>query len=122
MEPDSRIERFAGQEHLTFMVLTLTFAAAIAAIALTERSVEHLPFVIAALFLNAALLLVFVADFERAILLSGPLAIAIAVLSIVKFNHSSLKLTVSDLPLAFAGTVPFFVLQYPCVMLGVLIG
>jgi hypothetical protein len=104
------------------MVLTLTFTAAIAAIALTERSVEHLPFVIAALFFNAALLLVFVADFERAILLSGLLAIAIAGLSIVKFNHSALKLTVSDLPLAFAGTVPFFVLQYPCAMLGVLIG
>src|SRR6185312_10519969 len=40
----------------------------------------------------------------------------------VKFNHSALKLTVSDLPLVFAGTVPFFVSQYPRVMLGVLLG
>ncbi|HLZ02073.1 MAG TPA: sulfatase-like hydrolase/transferase [Bradyrhizobium sp.] len=104
------------------MALTLTLVAAIGAVALTERSVEHLPFAIAGLFLNAALLLVFVADFERAILLSGMLAVAIAGVSIVKFNHSALKLTVSDLPLAFAGTVPFFVLQYPRVMLGVLIG
>jgi hypothetical protein len=100
----------------------LTLVAAIGTVALTERSVEHLLFAIAALFFNAALLLVFVADFERAILLSGMLAAAIAGISIVKFNHSALKLTVSDLPLAFAGTAPFFVLQYPRVMLGVLIG
>jgi len=104
------------------MALILIPVAAIAAVALTERSAEHLLFAIAALFFNAALLLVFVADFERAILLSGMLAIAIAGISIVKFNHSALKLIVSDLPLAFAGTVPFFVLQYPRMMLGVLIG
>lgn len=104
------------------MVLTLALGAAIGAVALTERSVERLPFAIAALFFNAALLLVFVADFERAILLSGMLALAIAGISIVKFNHSALKLTVSDLPLVFAGTVPFFVSQYPRVMLGVVLG
>ena len=104
------------------MVLTLALVAAIGAVALTERSVERLPFAIAALFFNAALLLVFVADFERAILLSGMLALAIAGISIVKFNHSALKLTVSDLPLVFAGTVPFFVSQYPRVMLGVVLG
>src|SRR5690348_6692184 len=104
------------------MALTLALVAAIGAVALTERSVERLPFAIAALFFNAALLLVFVADFERAILLSAMLALAIAGISIVKFNHSALKLTVSDLPLVFAGTVPFFVSQYPRVMLSVLIG
>ena len=104
------------------MVLILALVAAIGAVALTERSVERLPFAIAALFFNAALLLVFVADFERAILLSGMLALAIAGISIVKFNHSALKLTVSDLPLVFAGTVPFFVSQYPRVMLGVVLG
>jgi hypothetical protein len=104
------------------MMVTLTLVAAIGAVALTEGSLEHLLFAIAALLLNAALLLVFVADFERAVLLSGMLAVAIAGASIVKFNHSALKLTVSDLPLAFAGTVPFFVSQYPRMMLGVLIG
>ena len=103
------------------MALTLAFVAAIGAIALTERSVEHLLFAIAAFFFNAALLLVFVADFERAILLSGMLAVAIAGVSTVKFNHSALKLIVSDLPLAFAGTAPFIVLQYPRAMLGVLV-
>src|SRR5262249_12444609 len=95
--------------HSTLMLLTLIFVAAIGAVALTERSVEQLAFAIAALFFNVALLLIFVADFERAILLSGMLALAIAGASIIKFNHSALKLTVCDLPLAFAGTVPFFV-------------
>jgi len=104
------------------MLLALTLVAAIGAIALTERSVEHLPFAIAALFLNAALLLIFVGDVERAILLSAIIALAIAGASMVKFDHSALKLTVSDLPLAFAGTVPFLVLQYPRMMLGVLLG
>jgi hypothetical protein len=104
------------------MVLALTFVGVIGAVALTERSVEQLPFAIAALFLNAGLLLIFVGDVERAILLSGLLAVAIAGASIVKFDHSALKLTVSDLPLAFAGTVPFLVVQYPRMMLGVLLG
>ena len=104
------------------MTLTLIIAATISAVVLTERSAEHLLFAIAALFFNAALFLIFVADIERAILLSGILAVAIAGTSILKFNHSALKLTVSDLPLVFAGTVPFFVSQYPRAMLGVLAG
>jgi Sulfatase len=104
------------------MVLTLTLAAVIGAVVLTERSVEQLPFATAALLLNAALLLIFVGDVERAMLLSGLLALAIAGVSIVKFDHSALKLTVSDLPLAFAGTVPFLVVQYPRMMQGVLLG
>ena len=104
------------------MISILILVVAIAIVALTERSVEHLPFAVAALLSNAALLLLFVGDAERAILLSGMLAVAIAGISTVKFNHSALKLTVSDLPLAFAGTVPFFVLQYPRMMLGVMAG
>ncbi|MBR0834526.1 sulfatase-like hydrolase/transferase [Bradyrhizobium manausense] len=119
----SQIENFQCSGHPDPMMISiLIIVAAIAIIALTERSVEHLPFAVAALLFNAALLLVFLADVERAVLLSGMLAVAIASISIVKFNHSALKLTVSDLPLAFAGTVPFFVLQYPRMMLGVLAG
>lgn len=94
----------------------------VGAVALTEGSAKHLPFAIAALLFNAALLLIFVADLDRAILLSGLLAIAIAGASTVKFDHSAIKLTISDIPLAFAGTVPFLVLQYPRAMLGILIG
>jgi hypothetical protein len=104
------------------MVLALTLVGVIGAVALTERSVAHLSFAIAALFLTAALLLIFVGDVERAILLSGLLALAIAGASVVKFDHSALKLTVSDLPLAFAGTVPFLISQYPRMMWGLLLG
>ena len=104
------------------MMMTLILVAAVGAVALAERSTEHLLFAITALLFNAALLLIFVADLERAILLSALLATAIAGLSIIKFNHSAFKLTVSDIPLAFAGTVPFFVVQYPRMMLGVLTG
>jgi len=104
------------------MILALIVIAAICAIVLIERSVEHLLFAIAALLFSVALFLVIVADFERAILLSCMLAVAIAAASIVKFHHSALKLIVSDLPLVFAGTVPFFVSQYPRMMLGVLMG
>lgn len=103
-------------------MLGLAIVGAIGVVVLAERSAEHLLFAITAFVFNVALLLIFVADFERAVLLSCVLAIAIAGLSIVKFDHSALKLTVSDLPLAFAGTVPFFVSQYPRMMLGVLTG
>ncbi len=104
------------------MLLALTLVAVIGAVALTERSVEQLPFAIAALLLNAALLLILVGDVERAILLSGLIALAIAGASMVKFDHSARKLTVCDLPLAFAGTVPFLAVQYPRMMGGVVLG
>jgi hypothetical protein len=93
------------------MTLTLIIVAGV--ICLAERSVEHLKLAIAALCLMAAVLLFVVTDFERAILLSSILVAAIFGASNVKYNHSGLKLTVTDLPLAFAGTVPFFVVQYP---------
>ncbi|WP_409188232.1 sulfatase-like hydrolase/transferase [Bradyrhizobium sp. RDM4] len=104
------------------MLLGLAIVGAIGLVVLAERSAEQLLFAMAALLFTAALMLVFVADLERAVLLSCLLVIAIAGLSIVKFDHSALKLTVSDLPLVFAGTVPFFVSQYPRMMLGVLVG
>jgi hypothetical protein len=107
---------------MSILMTLMILAAVITVVALTERSFEHLLFATAALLFNAALFLFLVADFERAILLSGTLAVAIAGASIVKFNHSALKLTVSDLPLAFAGTVPFLVSQYPRAVLGVLAG
>ncbi len=104
------------------MILTLIFLAAIGVIVLAERSVEHLPFAIAVLSLNVAVLLFIVADFERAILLACVLAAAITAASTVKYNHSALKLIVTDLPLVFAGTVPFFIVQYPRAVLAVLAG
>ena len=104
------------------MTLTLIIAAAIAVIWLAERSVEHLALSIAALCFVAAALLFVVADYERAILLSSILAAAIFGASSIKCRHSGLKLTVTDLPLAFAGTAPFFIVQYPLAVTAVLAG
>ncbi len=104
------------------MILTLIFLATIGVITFAERSVEHLLFAIAALFFNAALLSFIVADFNRAILLACVLAAAITAASTIKYNHSALKLIVTDLPLMFAGTVPFFVAQYPRAVLAVVTG
>ena len=102
------------------MSLTLIIVAAVAVIWFAERSVEHLKLAIAALCFSAAVLLFVVADFERAILLSSILAAAIFGASSVKHDHSGLKLIVTDLPLAFAGTVPFLVVQYPLAVIAVL--
>ncbi len=95
------------------MTLILIIAAAIAVLCLAERSVERFELAIAALCLMAAVLLFAVADVERAILLSSILTVAISGASHVKYRHSGLKLIVTDLPLAFAGTAPFFIVQYP---------
>ena len=104
------------------MVLTLILLAAIGVILLAERSTEHLPFAIATLFFSAAAISFVVGDFDRAILLAGMLAAAITAASTVKHEYSALKLTVTDLPLMFAGTVPFFISQYPRAVLAVLTG
>jgi hypothetical protein len=104
------------------MSLFLIIAAAIAVIWLAERSVEHLKLAVAALCFCAALLLFTVSDLERATLLSSILAAAIFGASRVKYNHSGLKLIVTDLPLAFAGTVPFFIVQYPLAVMAALAG
>jgi len=104
------------------MTLILIIVTAIAVIWLAERSVEHLELAIAALCFIAAVLLFVVTDFERAFLLSSILVAAIFGASNVKYNHSGLKLTVTDLPLAFAGTVPFFIVQYPLAIIAVLAG
>jgi Sulfatase len=95
------------------MTLIPIIAAAIAVLCLAERSLERLELTIAALCLMAAVLLFAVADVERAILLSSILTVAISGASNVKYRHSGLKLIVTDLPLAFAGTLPFFIVQYP---------
>ena len=103
------------------MTPTLILLAAIV-ILLAERSVEHLAFAIAALFFSVTAILLIVADFDRAILLAGVLATAISAASTIKHNHSALKLIVTDLPLMFAGTAPFFISQYPRAVLAVLTG
>src|SRR2546430_3725750 len=104
------------------MVLTLILLAAIGVIVLAERSAEHLPFAISMLSLSAAAISFIVGDFDRAILLAAVLAAAITAASTIKHNYSALKLIVTDLPLMFAGTAPFFVSQYPRAVFAVLTG
>ena len=104
------------------MALTLILLAAAGVIWFAERSLEHLTLAIAALCCSAAVLLFIVADFERAILLSTILVAAISGASRLKYSHSGLKLIVTDLPLAFAGTMPFFIVQYPLAVMAVLTG
>jgi len=104
------------------MTLTMIIVAAIAVIWWAERSVEHLGLAIAALGFVAALLLFVVTDLERAMLLSIIPVAAIFGASKVKYDHSGLKLIVTDLPLMFAGTVPFFVVQYPLAVTAVIAG
>jgi Sulfatase len=104
------------------MLLVLISLAAIGVVALAERSVEHLLFALAAFCLCVALLLIVVADADRAIMLAAVLAAAVSAASAIKYNHSALKLIVTDLPLMFAGTVPFFIVQYPRAVLTVFVG
>ena len=104
------------------MTLTLIILAVIGVIWLVERSFAYIKLAIAALGFIAAGLLLIVADLERAILLSSYLMISIFAASCVKYKHSGLKLTVTDFPLAFAGTVPFFLVQYPLAITAVLTG
>ena len=104
------------------MTLILMMLAAIGAVTVAERSFKHLLIVIAALAITVAILLLIVADIERAILLSAILAAAIIGVSTVKYNHSGFKLIAADLPLVFAGTVPFLLVQYPRVVKSFLAG
>lgn len=102
------------------MILTLIVVAATGIVLSAERSVEHLLLAITAFCFCTTALLFVVADLERAILLSSFLVAAIHGASIVKYRHSGLKLIVTDLPLLFAGTVPFFFVQYPLAVTAVL--
>jgi len=104
------------------MILTLIVVAAIAIVWNAERSAEQLPLAMASLCFSAALVLLIVGDLERAILLSLMVVGAIHGASRIKYQHSGLKLTVSDFPLLLAGTVPFFVVQYPLAVTAVVGG
>jgi phosphoglycerol transferase MdoB-like AlkP superfamily enzyme len=103
------------------MILILIGVVAVGIVLFAERSVEHLILAIVALCFCAAVLLLVVADFERALLLSSVLAAAIFGASSVKHRHSGLKLIVTDLPLLFAGTVPFFIVQYTLAVTAVMV-
>lgn len=104
------------------MTLALILAAAIGVVWFAERSVESLALAATAFGVVAAILLLLVADLERAIFLATLLTVAIVGASEIKYRHSGLKLIVTDLPLLFAGTVPFFFVQYPLAVAAVIGG
>lgn len=108
--------------HPIEMSLALIILIALAVLWLAERSLEHLTLAAAALCLCTAMLLFVVSDLERAILLSSIVAAAVFGASRVKYNHSGIKLIATDLPLAFAGTVPFLLVQYPIALTAALAG
>ena len=104
--------------------MTLISIMAVAAVVIWwgERSTAHLGVAIAGLCVAAAALLLVVADPDRAILLASLLAVAIIGASRIKYEHSGLKLMVTDVPLLFAGTAPFFLRQYPFAVMTVAAG
>ncbi len=89
------------------MILTLILLAAIGVILLAERSAEHVPFAIRCSPLAR------LQSHSSSTISTGRycwlsvLAAAIAAASTIKHDYSALKLVVTDLPLMFAGTVPF---------------
>jgi hypothetical protein len=104
------------------MILILIIVASIGVVCLAERSAEHFALAMAAQCCSAAGLLLVVGDLDRAVLLSSLLALAVFGASSVKYIHSGRKLVVADLPLAFAGTAPFFLMQYPLAVAAVVAG
>src|SRR5215510_7902753 len=104
------------------MIFALICVLAVGVLALAERSLKHIAFALAVQCLIVAVLALIVGDLDRAILLSALITAAIAGASAVKYNHSGLKLVVTDLPLLFAGTVPFFIVQYPRAVASVVLG
>ncbi|MGB3864425.1 MAG: sulfatase-like hydrolase/transferase [Xanthobacteraceae bacterium] len=104
------------------MILTLTGVAAAAVLWNAERATAHLALALAAFGFIAAALLLATGDLERALLLTVVITAAIHGASCLKYTHSGLKLTVTDLPLLAAGTVPFFFVQYPLAVAAAITG
>ena len=104
------------------MIFALICLLAVGVLAFAERSLKHVAFALAIQSLLVAALTLILGDLDRAILLSVLMAATIIGASTVKYHHSGLKLTVTDLPLLFAGTVPFFIVQYPRAVAAVLAG
>lgn len=104
------------------MILTAIGFIAAGVLWNAERSVEHLRLAAASLGFCITVLLLIVGDPARATVLALVIVTAIHGASTLKYAHSGLKLTVTDLPLLLAGTVPFFFVQYPLAVTAALTG
>ena len=97
---------------MRLMTLLLLWFLMLCALAFAERCVQRLAFAVTALVASAATLLMIVGDLDRATILAALWATSIIGASKVKYHHSGIKLTVADLQLVFAGTIPFLLVQY----------
>lgn len=95
------------------MLLTTIGLATAGVVWNAERSLAHLKLAVASLCFLIAALMPLTGDVARSIALALIAISAIHGASSLKYAHSGLKLTVTDLPLLAAGTVPFFIVQYP---------
>ncbi len=104
------------------MILTAIGLAATGILWNAERSIAHLGLAIASFCFCIAALMLLIGNPEQATALALIIVAAIHGASMLKYAHSGLKLTVTDLPLLFAGTVPFFFAQYPLAVTAALTG
>ena len=106
-------------DSLITAVPALTILAALVA---TERGVGRCLFAASVVVTVTALIALVTGDIERATALASLLTLAVIGASMVKFHHSARVLIAADLPLAFAGTVPFFFAQYRRMTIGLCAG
>ena len=95
------------------MALAALSILSLAALIASERTFDRRIFAVAAQLWLVGTLLLFAGDLERALLLAALLSAAIVGASRLKWHHSTLKLTIADCSLLFAGTIPFMAAQYP---------
>jgi hypothetical protein len=94
------------------MTAFLTLLASVGAFGVAERRREYLFFGLTAFAALIAIILLVVNDLQISIALASLLAAAIIGTSGFKFNLSGFKLSASDVPLLFAGTMRFVFVQY----------
>ena len=104
------------------MLLLLMTVVVIGALAISEREPLRVLFTAASFAVLSGVLMLVLGDLERAMGLAALLFVAIAAVSRIKQHHSGRKLIAADLPLLFAGTVPFMMTQYRRTMLLILAG
>ncbi len=104
------------------MLLFLIAAVVLGALAVSEREPRRVLFAVALFAVFSGALLLGLGDLERAMGLAALIFFAIDAVSRIKHHHSGRKLIAADVPLLFAGTVPFMMTQYRRTMLLILTG
>jgi Sulfatase len=103
-------------------IFAFAIMAIAAALLATERGGSRVIFSASAIATLAAAISLATGDIERATTIAAIITVALTGASMVKFHHSARTLIAADIPLAFAGTVPFFFAQYRRMMLALSAG